>query len=189
MSAKIISAYPGCGKSWYYNNYSIYSDKCLDKEKGSKILDSDSSLFSWIYDEEGNKTDTRNPDFPNNYIAHIKEHMDAEDIIFVSSHKAVRDALRENGINYYLIYPENDDYVKEEFMRRFRERGSDEAFIQFQQNHWNEFMEEMDLEEFPIKIQIDNNQFTYINDNLIAVINVLEIVELQDHLNKLKEEG
>ena len=85
MSALVISAYPACGKSTIFHNFSIYSGN----EEGMKILDSDSSLFSWVYDKWGNKTNTRNPNFPKNYIEHIKEHLSTDDIIFVSSQKSI----------------------------------------------------------------------------------------------------
>lgn len=110
-------------------------------------------MFSWIYDENGNKTDVRNPDFPNNYIQHIKEHMDTEDVIFVSSHKAVRDALQKEGIPYCLIYPAKE--MKQEWLCRFRERGNDESFIQFQNEHWEEFIDDMDKETYPEKIKFN----------------------------------
>lgn len=164
MRAKIISAFPACGKSTYYKNWSQYSSENVWRSKnngeqvynnigepcGDKILDSDSSLFSWIYDENGNKMDQRNPEFPSNYMQHIKKHLDTEDIIFVSSHKTVRDALKNAGIPYYLIYPRKD--MKDEWMQRFRNRGNDESFIEFQDKHWYEFINDMENETFPTKI-------------------------------------
>lgn len=166
MSAKIISAFPGCGKSTYYKEWSQYSPENVWRREnngeqvyryfdptvpvGDKILDSDSSLFSWIYDENGNKTDVRNPDFPNNYIQHIKDHIDTEDAIFVSSHKVVRDALRENGIEYILVYPEKD--MLQEFLWRFKNRGNTEEFIKFITDNWDNFIDEMDQETFPKKV-------------------------------------
>ena len=163
MSAKIISAFPACGKSTYYREWSQYSPENVWRRKnngeqvlnnlgepcGEKILDSDSSLFSWIYDENGNKTDVRNPDFPNNYIQHIKDHMETEDIIFVSSHKTVRDALRENNIKYTLIYPDREG--KFEWLTRCRNRGNDESFITFIDNNWDKFITEMEEETYPEK--------------------------------------
>lgn len=148
MKTKVISAFPACGKSTYFKNYSYYSN---EKYK-DKILDSDSSLFSWLYDENGNKTDVRNLDFPNNYIQHIKEHLNKENIIFVSSHKSVRDALKANKIKYYLIYPEKS--MKEEWMKRFRDRGNSEEFIKFQEDHWDEFIDDMANEIFPMKVEL-----------------------------------
>lgn len=164
MRAKIISAFPACGKSTYYKKWSQYSQENVWRSRnngeqvynnigepcGDKILDSDSSLFSWIYDENGNKTDQRNPDFPNNYIQHIKKHLDTEDVIFVSSHKVVRDALKNAGIPYYLVYPQKD--MKDEWIWRFRNRGNDESFIKFQDEHWNDFIDDMENETYPTKI-------------------------------------
>ena len=63
MKTKIISAFPGVGKTYYH-------------ERNKEIsIDSDSSHFSWVKDENGNNTKERNPEFPNNYINHIKENI------------------------------------------------------------------------------------------------------------------
>ena len=132
--AIVISAYPACGKSYYYKKHSLYAENATGNEK---ILDSDSSQFSWIYDEAGNKTDMRNPDFPNNYIEYIKKHMDKEDIIFVSSHESVREALHKNGIPFALVVPDLE--MKPEWLWRMKNRGNNEAFIQLQDEHWNEW--------------------------------------------------
>lgn len=164
--AKVISAFPGCGKSTYYKKWSQYSPENVWRCKnngnqvycigwptvpvGDKIIDCDSSLFSWIYDENGNKTNVRNPDFPNNYIQYIKEHLEIDDIIFISTHKVVRDALRENGIAYTLVYPQKD--MLHEFTRRYKDRGDTEEFINHITDKWDEFIDEMDQETFPKKI-------------------------------------
>ena len=87
MDTKIISAFPACGKTYAYEK--------LNK-KGYTILDSDSSQFSWCYEYDPNSDKIekhRNPEFPNNYIKHIKENIGKVDYIFVSSHKEVRDAM------------------------------------------------------------------------------------------------
>lgn len=183
MKAKIISAFPACGKSTYYREWSqysrenvwrrnrngdqVYTDSNPNIPCGEKILDSDSSFFSWLYDENGNKTNERNPEFPQNYINHIKEHMDEEDIIFVSSHKVVRDALKEEGIPYYLVYPRKD--MKEEWMTRFKKRGNDENFIKFQDEHWDEFIEDMENDAYPTKIVLED--YLCYNAITITVIN------------------
>lgn len=127
MRTKIISAFPGTGKSTYHNKH---------KET---TLDSDSSNFSWITDSDGNKV--RNPDFPKNYIQHIKENIGKYEIIFISSHKEVRDALLDECIFFYLVYP--DDNRKEEFIERYRNRGNDEKFIELVTNKWEDWMKEI----------------------------------------------
>lgn len=188
MRAKIISAFPACGKSTYYREWSQYSRENVWRRRnngeqvlnnigepcGKKILDSDSSLFSWIYDENGNKTNERNPEFPQNYINHIKEHMETEDIIFVSSHKVVRDALKEEGIPYYLVYPRKD--MKHEWMWRFENRGNDEAFIKFQDEHWDEFIDDMESETYPTKVLLE----PYTNYDAITTTLVNDIMDYQE---------
>jgi hypothetical protein len=98
----IISAFPGVGKSYLFAN----SDKL--------ILDSDSSNFD-------------KSDFPENYIKHIKKFIGVVDIICVSSHKEIRDALKINNINFTLVYPKLSD--KETYIKRYKDRGSDNDFI------------------------------------------------------------
>jgi hypothetical protein len=126
MRTKIVSAFPGVGKTTYHKN------------NPETTLDSDSSGFSWVVDEHGNKT--RNPSFPQNYINHIKENIGKYKYIFVSSHKEVRDALLDNCIFFYLAYPVNSR--KEEFIQRYKDRGNDENFIKLVDSKWDEWMNE-----------------------------------------------
>ena len=101
---EIYSVFPACGKTWLYEH---------QEEYGLRILDSDSSEFSWIEypvpskdGEIGNETiKLRNPDFPNNYIKYIKENIGKYDYIFVSSHASVRKELDKEGINFTIVYP------------------------------------------------------------------------------------
>ena len=134
MKTIVISAFPACGKSYLYNNYN---------GKPFTMLDSDSSKFSWIY-KDGVKTDERNPNFIEDYMKHIKENIGKVDVIFVSSHKEVRAALREYGIYYVQIYPEIS--MKDEMLRRMVERGNDEKFIKFQEENFEKFVNEIEDE-------------------------------------------
>jgi hypothetical protein len=127
----VISAFPACGKSYIYKNFN---------GKPYTILDSDSSLYSWIY-ENGIKTSKRNPDFVEKYINHIKENIGKVDCIFVSSHKEVRKALRDNNIKYFMVYPALD--MKEEVLNRMIKRGNDKQFITFQKEHYEDFISEI----------------------------------------------
>ena len=101
MDTRIYSIFPACGKTWLYEHQEDYD---------LKILDSDSSKFSWIEcrDAFGRKaTRLRNPDFPANYIKHIKENIGKYDCIFVSSHASVREALDKEGVDFTIVYPES----------------------------------------------------------------------------------
>lgn len=175
--AKVISAFPACGKSTYYREWSQYSKDNVWRKRnngeqvfnniglpcGDKILDSDSSQFSWVKDENGNNTDVRNPDFPNNYIQHIKDHLETEDIIFVSSHDNVRKALEENNIDYYLVYP--DKSLLDEWVYRMKNRGNNKKFINFIISNWDKFINDIESETFPTRIKLEDG----VNTDAITV--------------------
>lgn len=125
----VISAFPACGKT--------YAAKHLS-ERGVDVLDSDSSKFSWITDENGNKV--RNPRFIEEYIAHIKENIGKVDLIFVSSHKEVRRAMQKNQIDYTLVRP--DAELKEQWVGRCFLRGDSHEFCKNLAEHWEEWIGE-----------------------------------------------
>ena len=123
----IISAFPACGKT--------YAAKYLS-ERGVNVLDSDSSKFSWITDENGNKV--RNPRFIEEYIAHIKENIGKVDLILVSSHETVRLALQENHIGYIFVCP--DVNLKEQWIGSCFLRGNTPEFCRNLADHWEEWI-------------------------------------------------
>lgn len=127
-NTKIISAFPACGKTYVYENF-----------KDKVILDSDSSKFSWVF--VGDQK-VRNPDFPQNYINHIKKNIGKSDYILVSTHENVRRALEEAGIDFYLVYPERQ--LKEEWIGRCFLRGSGEKFCQLIADNWDTWIDQLD---------------------------------------------
>ena len=149
MKTKIISAFPGTGKSYYHKNHL------------ETTLDSDSSQFSWLYDEWGDKLlgldgkPMRNPQFPQNYIEHIKSNIGKYEYIFVSSHKEVREALVNNCLLFYLIYPDYDD--KEIYIERYKQRGSSDNFIKLIENNWNNWIEELDWQDDCVLFKLPKN--------------------------------
>lgn len=144
----VISAFPACGKSWTFEKY---KDKYI-------ILDSDSSQFSWIKDEFGNNTNDRNPEFPKNYMNHIKENLGVADIIFVSSHLRVRQALSDNNIPFVTVYPQS--FCRLEWVGRCYLRGNDKKFIDFINTNWNSFMSDIKTEPYGERlIRLSHNQW------------------------------
>jgi hypothetical protein len=139
----IISAFPGTGKSYFQNSH-------------ENVLDSDSSLFSWL--EKG----VRHPDFPQNYINHIKENIGKAGVIMVSSHKVVRDALINNDIDFWLVYPAKE--LKEYYLQRYKDRGNEPAFIDMIDKNWDAFINELEGQEGCRKIVLTKGE--YISDIL-----------------------
>lgn len=117
----IISGFPGVGKTALYNSL---KDSCL-----VTILDSDSSNFP----KDG---------FPDNYLKHIeKEYNEIGNlpkIILVSTHAEVRQGLREKALPYELVVPRHS--LKEEYLQRYQERGSSQAFIDLMRDNWENFL-------------------------------------------------
>lgn len=151
MKTKIYSIFPACGKTWLYEHQEDYN---------LKILDSDSSNFSWIknYDPYGRPTTKlRNPDFPNNYIEHIKENIGKYDCIFVSSHASVRESLDAEGIDFTIVYPATS--LKAEWVGRcfIRDRnGESGCGAEVMYNNWEQWILEcretgIDHEEIVMK--------------------------------------
>jgi len=129
----IISAFPGCGKSHLFRN------------KGDKqILDSDSSKFD-------------KSKFPQNYIDHIKSNIGLADMILVSSHKEVRDALVDNGIEFTLVYPNKD--IKDEYIQRYIDRGNEEKFVELLKKNWNIWIPELEQQNGCEKIELSSGQY------------------------------
>lgn len=163
MNTKIYSIFPACGKTWLYQHQDEYN---------LKILDSDSSEFSWLYRkrteeeleairEEWDSTlhklpgymyidrikdeeiKVRHPDFPSNYINHIKENIGKYDCIFVSTHASVREALDKEGIDFTIVYPESR--CKAEWVGRcfIRENvGEDGCGSKIMYNNWDQWIGE-----------------------------------------------
>ena len=184
----VVSAFPCCGKTYAVEN-------CTN---GFSMLDSDSSNFSWVYrkrteeeletikkewestphllsgDDYINKIKdelikVRNPDFPNNYIEHIKENIGKVDIIFVSSHLQVREALTNAGIQFCTVYPKKE--MLNEWVGRMYRRGSSPDFIKFQIEHWDEFVGNIDSEPHGDYVyRLGNNEYVGKIDLIVDMV-------------------
>lgn len=113
---QVICGFPGVGKTTFKN-----------QTKNLIVQDSDSSNFP-------------KDQFPQNYIQHIQAALANEDIdyILVSSHDNVRAALAEAEIPYVLVYPNKE--CKSEYLERYRNRGSSEAFIKLLSDNWDSWV-------------------------------------------------
>lgn len=139
----VICAFPACGKSTITKNAEQYGlkqcfvhydehereyERTVPAGPGTPVYDSDSSVFD-------------KAEFPGNYIKHIKDVLEnhPDVVLFISSHEDVRKALHEAGIKYELAYPERE--LKGEYIERYKERGSPEAFVDMMNEKWNLFID------------------------------------------------
>jgi hypothetical protein len=130
----IISGFPGIGKSTLFSAGNL--------PNGLKISDSDSSKFD-------------KAQFPQNYIDHLKS-LDA-DVVLVSSHKEVRQALVANNMPFFLVYPNAN--LKDEYMERYRNRGSPESFLALMQANFVSFVTECMKQPDCMKYELSSNTF------------------------------
>lgn len=143
--SNLIAAFPATGKTFITQKY---PNLCID---------SDSSNYSWVKDENGNNTKVPNPEFPQNYINHIKENMGKIPYIFISSHEVVRNALVEAGIEFVLAYPALDQ--KEIYIERYKQRGSPQGFIDLVTKNWDVWLDQCDNQVGCRKLQLINGEF------------------------------
>lgn len=129
MITKVISAFPGTGKSYFAD---IHGD----------VLDLDSNNFTSGHTADGK---VRNPDFPTNYMSAIEEQLGRHSIVLVSPHLEVIKGLLEKGIELTLVYP--DRKLKSEYIERFRRRGSSEAFIKPLDSYWDDFLDQLEQQK------------------------------------------
>ncbi|HKX72595.1 MAG TPA: hypothetical protein VJM32_01135 [Candidatus Saccharimonadales bacterium] len=148
MITKIISAFPGTGKSYFAS---------ISERK--KIVDLDSGDYTLGYMADGK---IRNPDFPNNYLLAIKEQIGKADILFVGCQPETIAALRKEGIPFTLAYPARE--LKGEYINRFKKRANSELFINLLSKNWDLFLDFLESQKDCERIVLGRKQ--YISDAL-----------------------
>lgn len=142
ISCKVWSVFPLCGKTY-----------CTNK-LGINAIDSDSSQFSWII-KDGEKI--RNPDFPRNYIEHIKDAINKHDYVFVSSHQEVRTALENEGIPFVLVYPHRSLLFN--WIDRYQKRDFNGFPLKVLINNWDKWHDELDKQKCYKRIILNENEY------------------------------
>lgn len=160
----IISAFPACGKTYATEYFS---------KKGLSVLDSDSSEFSWIPNESGDKV--RNPNFIEDYMNHISENIGKVDCIFVSSHKEVRKALKKLTDDFLVVYPAK--YLKEEWIRRCSLRGSSPEFCQKIADYWDEWIDDIEDDVYLPIIRLDKTC-----QNIVELLTKIDLLHLKEKI-------
>jgi broad-specificity NMP kinase len=152
MSTTIISGFAGIGKSTFA--------EMMNKGDQYKVLDLESKHFSKMM-----YTNLRDPGFPKNYIDALIDfrNQNKYDFILISAHEEVRKELLKRGIgyNYVLPYPQ----CKDEYIKRYKNRGNSEDFIILLNNNWDEWTNVILPKEFPRYLDCDeylgNSKFMF----------------------------
>lgn len=151
----VVCGFPGVGKS------TLFAEA---QAQGIKLLDSDSSKFD-------------KSQFPQNYIEHITQALADGYTVLCSTHSAVRQALHEAGIPFAIVAPLAHSQ-KDEYIQRYVNRGSPEAFVQLMEAKWDEFY---------LDVWNDQNAFTkyalpsgtYLSKNALDHIACILAIQLE----------
>jgi hypothetical protein len=136
LDTLLCAGFSGVGKSYFYRHSKL------------KVLDIDSSKF---FDKAS---------FPQNYIEHIKANLGKVDVILISSHKVVRDALIKEGLEFTLVYPNIN--LKDEFIERYKQRKhrrNNEDFIKRVSDNWTKWITRLQNQDGCKKIELSTEQY------------------------------
>lgn len=184
----VLSAFPGCGKSEIFKRATELGLKpcfvefdettnmynlAVAKTFGIPVFDSDSSKFDKAA-------------FPGNYISHIQNVLNTFDdvVILVSSHDNVREAMREAGIEYHLVYPQLE--LKGEYIERYKGRGSPDAFVNMMDEKWVDFIESCENDPTPHKHALGEGEFLV--DYLRSIMTVAPTPTNTDEMSPTRTE-
>jgi hypothetical protein len=118
----VVCGFPGIGKTTSTKEYKNFWEMC----------DLDSSEFYGL------------TDWPLNYINKIKdlsEEGNEYEIIFISTHKEVRTALRLDSIPYCIALP--NKFGKEKYIEYYRNKKSSNEFIEKISESWDILIDDL----------------------------------------------
>lgn len=73
------------------------------------------------------------------YIDKINDHLGNGLTVLVPSWETLRQAMRDAGIVYSIVYPQRD--LKSDYMTRYIKRGSDDKFLNTLRTRWDAFID------------------------------------------------
>lgn len=117
MKDKIICGFAGVGKSYLAKDVSGF-------------VDLESTPFA------------KNWDLYTNVAIHMQKNGYTP---MLSCHKELREMLKEKGAEYIVVVPKIEH--KENYLKRYKERGNDESFIKLFEENFEKFIEEIVSEE------------------------------------------
>lgn len=131
----IFAAYAGTGKSVSAEKMDRVLDMAIVPYKYSfpqdykkrDFLESDKGCVEYPLDEE----------YPEKYVADILQKREKYVHIVISSDNRVMDILDVKNVEYMLCYP--DRCLKEEYRRRYQERGNGEEFMKIFVDRWDKW--------------------------------------------------
>jgi hypothetical protein len=125
----IVSSFKGCGREFIKNTH------------GDKVKIFDAVAEIPVVDEDGKS----GADLLEGYVNKVMGVVEENDIVFIDSSKAVREAFNERGIDYDVFYPSKER--RGEFIEnQVRKRTKPTEIRDFDKN-FEKWVEEIDFDE------------------------------------------
>ena len=188
----IIAAHAGTGKTRFANTifdatdficmpYKYYLPDGMMSCEESEHMNADLGLD--IRDE-----------WPDNYVKAVINQYNENRYVIIPPVMSVLSALRDEEIPYILCYPERS--AKNEYERRYKERGNSEDFLDIFIGHWDRFLDQMKSDPGKHHIIMKSNEYlTDLLPQFDEIINREEDMisfeldaELFEEVNKLYRE-
>lgn len=158
INTMIISAFPGCGKTYIFKN---------QEKLGYKIIDSDSSKFK------------KDNGWEKEYVDYISSNIGKYDFIFISQHEEVLKELKDRNIQFIVVAPKNDEtlskkerqLIKQQWFGRFILRDNShirnlEVWIKKLDENYDEWTSYKHLTQYEPSLCILLNQDEYLSDKI-----------------------
>ena len=154
-------------------------------KKYKNVIDMESTIYKYLNNSEekeaikGNKDRKLNPDWPSNYFKKLEEVKDKYDYILISD-EVCNEFLLKNNYEYWWIYPSLE--LKEEYLKRCKDRGNTQDFIDYYNNLWEEWYHFCKNDTNAMK-KIELKQGQYVEDvldNLKPVDNKIRKLTIED---------
>ena len=101
MKTLIISAFPGCGKTYLFKNQEELLFRVYEERRHFSFLDSDSSKFE------------KQDGWEKEYVDSIQRVVGTVDFIFISQQQGVLKELKTRGIPFIVVAPDNAEWTNE----------------------------------------------------------------------------
>lgn len=153
----IIAAFAGTGKTYFCNHVEGAKDfVCMPYKYFLPETDSDK------VEHEKVKADfslEMNSEYPGNYINAILENVEKYKYLVIPSDSRVLAGLEDRHIPYILCFPERK--AKEEYQKRYLQRGNTEEFIDVFIGCWDNFMKSLQHDAYGAKSILAEDEYLF----------------------------
>jgi hypothetical protein len=151
----IIAAFAGAGKTYFCKRVDSAKDfVCMPYKYFLPKTDPGSTENEKL---KGNFDLEMNPEYPRNYINAILENKDRYKYLVIPSDYRVLAGLEAGNVPYILCFPEKS--AKDEYRKRFLERGNTEEFIDIFIGGWDSFIDALQKDCYGARVVLTEDEY------------------------------